>query len=82
VQGTITITTNGTCAGSLIVGLPEPSNGAFNQQFLARNNNTGGLLWGVSTGGSTLSLFTTNTAYPGADGTQISFSGYYDNAND
>jgi hypothetical protein len=76
----ITITTNGSGAGSVVATIPiTPSAGFF---ILAGRENaaTGKMLQGIINGVSTATIFNYDNSYPGADGGSLIMTGVYEAA--
>ncbi len=72
----ITITTNGTAAGAVIVTLPFTVN---NQTILVGRENaaTGNMLQGLATAaGNKITIWTYNNLYPGGTGYKLYLSGF------
>lgn len=71
----VTIVTNGTAAGSILVALPW--NAQAESSFAGRESQTTGTLCGatVLSGSSTMSIFTYNNLYPGGSNYRIAING-------
>lgn len=76
---TVTVTTNGTAAGSIVVALPNTA--AQRATLSGRENGvSGSMLQGkISASGTTVTIFTSANLYPGATGADINISGWYEN---
>jgi len=70
---TVTITTNGTAAGSLSISLPFAVLGT--QCFAGRETASTGNVLSATASGSALGIATSANAYPGADGRTLKISG-------
>lgn len=76
----VAITTNGTGATSLSIGLPVNAAGTVGSMITGRETAlTGKALTGfITTGGSTASVLFYDGTYPGADGRSFNVSGFYE----
>lgn len=74
---TVTITTNGTGAGSIIVSLPVGTPTVISIGHGQEVNNTGKAIVGFSSGTNMICKFYDNT-YPGSDGAGIVVNGIYE----
>lgn len=81
VQISITITTNGTAASSVIATLPNTVGGASSAFFTGRENSaTGVMLQGlVTVSGTTVTIRDYFNAYPGGSGRNLYVGGCYEN---
>jgi hypothetical protein len=77
-RAAITITTNGTAAGTLQFSLPAPANATF--VFMGREDAVSGALLVAKSLGANASIFTAANAYPGGNGTVLIASGVYEAA--
>ncbi|MGL3208680.1 hypothetical protein [Bradyrhizobium sp. BR 1433] len=80
-NASLTITTNGSGAGSIRIGLPVPAKGGASLEWECRGRNsaTGAdLLVTISSGGNYATVLTTTQTYPGADGAVLKISGTYE----
>jgi hypothetical protein len=78
VRVVVSITTNGTAAGSVNASLPNTANG--NAVLSGRENNITGKMLQGPISGSTLSILNYDNTYPGGSGYSLIVSGCYENA--
>lgn len=78
VTGTVTVTTNGTGAGTLLIA-PLPFTPAFNACGIGRDNAVGGktVAFAVSASSTTMTANNYDNTYPAASGSAIRFSVNY-----
>lgn len=76
----VTITTNGTGAGSVQVPLPVAANTAMSQIAAGRADSVSGKLLQGKISGSTLYIYNYDNTYPGANGETLNVTGIYEAA--
>lgn len=73
-----TITTNGTGALNVVIGIPTAAAGAFTFMAAGREGaRTGKMLSGLI-GGSSMTVVNYDNSYPGSDGARLTLSGVYE----
>ena len=78
---TVTITTNGTAATSVLVTLPVAPTTASNQILSGRNYTAGTVIAGLISGTSSAQILRYDATYPGANATVLVLTGVYEAAS-
>lgn len=77
----VTITTNGTAAGSIVAGLPVAAKAGVSQaMFGTEANVTAKTLQGIISGSTVIIRNSTDISYPGGDGYALNMIGLYEAA--
>lgn len=77
----VDITTNGTCATATLITLPTNFNATVGSYAaIGRNNTSGAVLIGMTTGTNQIRVTTTAGAYSGADGQVLIITGTYESS--